>query len=385
MQVFKTYFKILFSLKFLILLYFAIFIALTIVMTNVLSEEGGETFSYTSLNLSIIDHDNKHFADALKTHFGDTHSFKEMKDDEDYILEELYWKAIDYVLIIPEGFEDSLSAGEPMTLQCRKIPGDFDSSYFETELSQYTSKLIGLVKSGYSVEDACDILLENRDKKAEITMASYVNAHQHDKTSIFFGYVPYLFITICMAIIGNTLFAFSNKDLKNRIECGALSMKKRSVMLLTGIFTSGLILLTIVLLIALVLSRENLFTDIRTPLFVANLFVMLLFSLSVGYFTGVVAKNKDTINGLVNVFSLGLCFLGGIFVPLELFSDSIINTAKFTPTYWYIVNNNIIASLKTIDAQTIKTLCFNWFIIFCFALIFLAITSVIQNMNRKEA
>ena len=36
-------------------------------------------------------------------------------------------------------------------------------------------------------------------------------------------------------------------------------------------------------------------------------------------------------------YILGLAFLGGIFVPIEIFSDSVLQVAKFMPTYWYMM------------------------------------------------
>ncbi len=385
MQVFKSYFKILFSMKFILILYFGIFMTLTIVMTSVLSSEGGKEFSYTSLNLSVIDYDNKGFGEAVKTHFGDVHEFIEVKDDEDYILEEFYWKAIDYVLIVPEGFEDSLTTDSPLALQCRKIPGDFDSSYFETELSQYASKLVSLVKSGYSMTEATDMLLKSREEKSEIKMASYVNTNQNDKLSNFFMYVPYLFISLCMSCIGNVLVTFNDKDLKNRIECSSLPLQKRSAYMIAGVFTSGIILLIAVCIIAGILTGGKLFTDSRALLFIGNAFVMLLFSLCLGYFTGIVSTSKDSVNGMVNVLSLALCFLGGIFVPLELFGNEIVNVAKFTPTYWYAMSNDLIASTKSIASANLQSLGFNWLVITCFAVAFLAAAIVVQNLKRKEA
>ena len=38
------------------------------------------------------------------------------------------------------------------------------------------------------------------------------------------------------------------------------------------------------------------------------------------------------------VIALGMCFLCGIFVPLEFLGDSIIKAAHFLPAYWYITS-----------------------------------------------
>ena len=41
-----------------------------------------------------------------------------------------------------------------------KVPGMFDASFFESELTLYTSKLTALLKAGYSIEEAETKLLD---------------------------------------------------------------------------------------------------------------------------------------------------------------------------------------------------------------------------------
>ena len=111
---------------------------------------------------------------------------------------------------------------------------------------------------------------------------------------------------------------------------------------------------------------------------------MLLFGLSLGFFAGTIAKNKDAINGLVNVISLALCFLGGVFVPQEFFSDSIIKVAKFFPTYWYVATNNSIGAMKELTPKLAGELVTQVGLVAGYALVVFAITVVIISNKRKR-
>ena len=48
-----------------------------------------------------------------------------------------------------------------------------------------------------------------------------------------------------------------------------------------------------------------------------------------------IMKNEDAISGVNNIFIMGSCFVGGIFVPSEFLPDVVNKIAAFTPTYWF--------------------------------------------------
>lgn len=56
------------------------------------------------------------------------------------IADALYWRKLDYVLVIPEGTDEVLSKGEVPELSCMKVPDCFDSAYFEAALPDVSSE-----------------------------------------------------------------------------------------------------------------------------------------------------------------------------------------------------------------------------------------------------
>lgn len=391
MQVFKTYFKLLNHDKGIIVMYFAIFLLVALVMTyntgDLSTDSKQEEFENAQMNIAIIDQDGGTLGAALKTYFGKTHNLMDLEYDKETILNELYWRAVDYVLIIPDGFEESLLLNdtEKMELQSMKVPGKFDAVYVESELDLYTSKLTGLLAAGYSIEEAETELLDLQEEKTKVTIASFVNAGQNDATTIFFIYAPYLFISLGVIGVGTVLLRFNQKEVKARMECGAMTIKKRIIGLTAGVFTFGLIMLAVVLVVAGILSKGSIYTDVRFPYFLLNLFTMLLFSLSFGFLTGSVAKNNAMVNGIVNVASLALCFMGGVFVPMEFFSDGVAKVAKFFPTYWYVVTNASIGAMKEMSPELLEKIMPQIGLVTCYALaIFAATVAIISNKRTRR-
>lgn len=388
MQVFKTYFKLLNHYKGIIIMYFAIFLTVALVMTENMSVGSKqEEFEGTKLSVAVIDQDGTELGTVLKSYFSDSHDLIDMEYDEDSILNELYWRKVDYVLIIPKGFEKGLldDDTEKTELQCMKVPGLFEAAYFESELYLYISKLTGLLKAGYTMEEAGETLLSLKENTTKVTMASFVNENRHDACTVFFGYVPYLFITLGINGVGILLLRFNQKEIKDRMECGATAMKERVAGLSAGILVFGLILFAAVLAVAGILSGGSIYTDVRFPYFLLNMFVMLLFGLSLGFLTGFVAKNSETINGIVNVVSLALCFLGGIFVPMEFFSDVILKVAKFIPTYWYMKNNEAIGSMTGMSRDLALDVIPQMGVVAGYTLVIFAATLVLISAKRKRA
>lgn len=385
MLVFKTYFKLLNKYKGNIILYFAIFLGFSLFMTTILSSSGEESFQAERLDIAIVDRDGKTVGIAIENYFKENNDFAEVPDNKKKILDELYWRALDYVLVIPKGFEESLINGEePMELECMKVPGNFESSYFESELNLYMSKLTGLLKAGYSLEEAQDMLMELSDEKTDVEIASFVNANQHDVCTSFFAYAPYLFISVGIVGIGIILLCFNKDEVKKRTECGALQMKERITGLSAGILVFGLILYLSVILVGAIISKGSILTDNRMPFFMLNMFAILIFSLSLGFFAGMTAKTSEAVNGMVNIFSLGLCFLGGVFVPREFFGAGVDKVAKFIPTYWYTVSNETIGAMKEVTSGFIDEIAAQTGVIFCYALVIFAVTLVIVSGRRKQ-
>lgn len=384
MQVFKTYFLILKKYKGTVILFFAVFMTLALIMAKQNSVEKQKSFSEEELEIGLIDEDGKTFGLAMQEYFGENIHWKKIEDDRPEITNELYWRSLDYVLVIPEGFEESLIAGSPMALSCMQVPGYFDAAYFEADLDQYLQKMTAMLSAGYSMQETEEELDKLKEEKTDVEMASFVNENQHDASTNFFLYVPYLFLSVGVVGIGLVLLRLNEKEVKDRTECSSTSLRERNLGITMAIMVFGIMMYLAVLVIDMVLSGGSILTDSRLPWFALNLFAMLLFGLSLGFLTGTVAKNGDAVNGIVNVAGLTLCFLGGVFVPQEFFGEGVAKVAKFLPTYWYVRNNEEIGQMTQVTARFTKEILTQAGVIFVYALVVFAVTLVIISAKRKR-
>lgn len=384
MRVFKAYFLILNKYKGTVFIFFAVFMSLSLIMAKVNGGGGASSFQQDSLDIAVVDEDQGEFSGQIREYFGTHNQVTEMKMDQDKIADALYWRKLDYVLVIPEGTDEVLSKGEMPELSCMKVPDCFDSAYFEAALQMYLQKMTALTGNGISLCEAGQKLTALQKKETKVHMASFVNKRQGDMSTRFFLYVPYLFIAVGVSGIGLVLLRLNRREVRERTECSSMPMKKRVAGMTAAVLVYGGGLYLFVLVAAVVISGGSILTDPRLPWFAVNIFTMLLFGLSLGFFVGMVAKTDDAINGIVNVLSLVLCFLGGVFVPRQFFGAGVQNVAKIFPTYWYVVNNESIGAMKTVSHTFVKNILTQSMVSLGYALVIFAVTLVIVSARRTS-
>lgn len=384
MRVFKAYFLILNKYKGTVFIFFAVFMSLSLIMAKVNGGGGASSFQQDSLDIAVVDEDQGEFSGQIREYFGTHNQVTEMKMDQDKIADALYWRKLDYVLVIPEGTDEVLSKGEMPELSCMKVPDCFDSAYFEVALQMYLQKMTALTGNGISLREAGQKLTALQEKETKVHMASFVNKRQGDMSTRFFLYVPYLFIAVGVSGIGLVLLRLNRREVRERTECSSMPMKNRVAEITAAVLVYGGGLYLFVLVAAVAISGGSILTDPRLPWFAVNIFTMLLFGLSLGFFAGMVAKTDDAINGIVNVLSLVLCFLGGIFVPRQFFGVGVQKVAKIFPTYWYVVNNESIGAMKTVSHTFVKNILTQSMVSLGYALVIFAVTLVIVSARRTS-
>lgn len=382
MEVFKAYFLVLRKCRVAIIMYAMIALLIPVVMS--IGNGKDEEFSASSLSIGIIDEGSESLGTALVDYFGEEHNIRKIEDDRKEILDSLYWGELDYVLLIPAGYEEALLNGSSMDLSAMKVPGQFTSVYFESEYRLYINKLQMFLKSGYGMKEAQEELRKLAESKTEVELADFVNEKQNDISTVFLQYMPYLFITLSMMGIGYVLMSFNKKDIRERMECGKISLLKRTMGLAAGAVVYGIMVFILGLAAAALISKGSILTDSRLPWFILNMAGMLLFGLSLGFITGMLAKSVETIAGVVNVVSLVLCFMGGVFVPMEFFGDGVKTAAQFFPTYWYIISNEQIGGMTEANSLFTGDILVRVGMSAAYALVIFAVTLVAVSAKRRE-
>ena len=98
MQVFKAFYKSLRRQITSVLLYVIAFAAISVIMANTMSENTDTLFTAKRLTVAVFDHDNTDESRVLYNYLDRTQNLTSIKDDNEAIADELFFRNVDYVL-----------------------------------------------------------------------------------------------------------------------------------------------------------------------------------------------------------------------------------------------------------------------------------------------
>ena len=110
MQVFKTFMKILRTRLTSAILYLVIFMVIAVIMADTAKDNNG--YEDYKMSISVIDRDNSAESKRLQDFIFSDNKKVELADDEDEIIDAVYYQRANYVLYINKGFGDKINAGD---------------------------------------------------------------------------------------------------------------------------------------------------------------------------------------------------------------------------------------------------------------------------------
>ena len=389
MRVFKGFFIVLRQNLYLVLLYLGIFLGIFLAFQA--ANQGKDPVSFTPerLQVAVIDRDGSSLSKGLSEYLGNYQDLVDIEDDPVVIQEELFYRNVYYVVIIPEnfgtqGFENHES------LETRAVPGSIQSYYVQQQINGYFNGIRVLEESGFSREEAVERVLETTGVSAEVVLEDQSGyGGEWPGFAYMFRYLPYVMLAVCSYCMSYMLLEFRRKEIRQRMQCTPISTQVQNLQLLFGFLLMGTVFWAVCVLVTAGVSRAAFFKDSNKAYYLLNSFLLMLVSLAVAFFIGSIVKNgksaQAAVNGLVNVISLGMCFLCGVFVSLDLMDETVRKAARFLPVYWYEVNNTLLAEHTSLNAAQMQQLLEGYGLLVLFAAALVGAGMVISKMREKEA
>ena len=132
------------------------------------------------------------------------------------------------------------------------------------------------------------------------------------------------------------------------------------------------------------LYRGGAFTSPNCFWYLLNSFACMVVAMTLAYLCGTVVNSVNALNGINNVVSLGLCFIGGIFVPIEMLGNGVKMAAGFTPTYWYSRINGILGDYEHLTAEMRQNILQGLAIQLLFAAACFCVTLAVSKARQRE-
>lgn len=380
MTVFKGYMKIIGQNKMLILLYVAIFFGCTILFQ---STAGKTETSYQAekLNIGIIDEDGGSLAESLTEYLGNLHHLIPIENDVSEIQEKLYYREVDYVVRIPKNFYKKCIEGDEK-LSVTKIPDTYSGSYVDQQINSFLNNARTYQASGFTEAESASAL-----EKAQSVKVMFSNDEKSAEDApyvYYFRYMPYLFLALFGFVMGNILIVFQNPNLKKRMAASPVSGRRQSLEGILCLSLAGLTLWIFVIVIGILFYGRDFYTSENFVYYLLNSASMLFVDIALAYLMGTIAPNRDALTGIANIISLGMCFLGGVFVPLEFMESHVKAVSHFLPVYWYEKANDLLANFAHMTVSVREQFFKAVIIQLVFVGAFICLTLVIEKYKRVE-
>ena len=381
MTVFKCYMKILKQNLSLVFLYLGIFFSVAIVLQMAAGKGEDSLYQTTSIDLGIVNLDDSLLSSGFVDYLSQIHHVTIMENDPETLQENLFYRNVEYIIQIPADFyKTCIQNGE--SLKVTKVPGSYSSYYVDQQISSFLDTLRTYLAAGFSQEEAISAL---KSQVHEPVTRLSSNSVSTDKSPLvyYFRYIPYLFLGVLCYTMGYILMAFKKGDIQKRMAASAISSRRQTLegLLAMGMIGAGLWFLGI--LGAVLMYRKSFLDSRMLPYYLLNTLLMQIVALSLSYLIGMFINNSDLLSGAANIVSLSMCFLCGVFVPMDVMDKSVLKVSQFLPVYWYEQVNEILSSHISLTSQLQEKVWMGMGIELLFAVVFVFLIMVVSKHRRE--
>ncbi|HPF83735.1 MAG TPA: ABC transporter permease [Bacilli bacterium] len=381
MTAFKTYFKVLKQDKFVIIMYTAILLVFTVFSTT--SGDTTTSFEASKPSVKIVNNDtNSEIVKNITNYLDKNAEIIELEDDEDVISDALFYKDVNAVIYIYEGYTEDYLNNKEKPLEV-SFTADYQGSYTQMLLERYF-KIADVVNNNItSSKEIVSNINSSLDQEKEIEVKSTLDTSKLSKANYYFTFANYSILAVCIYMIAVVMGTFNETNIKKRniVSSRKISLFTRDLYLGNLVFT--LIVWAFVVALSFFVVGDVILTTNGLWL-IFNSLIFTLTALGIGFLTGNILKNKDAVTGIMNVVALGSSFLCGCFVPIDFLPDTVVTISKLLPSYWYVKNNNLIAGIESFDSTAIFNILTNIGVMLVFAIILFALALIYNKRHQRN-
>ena len=380
MIVFKNYLKIARTYALTILIYTFIFLGLNIIVG--MYNSSATDYQSTEVNIAIINHDGKSdLVTGLTDYISKNGNLIAIKDDQEAMRDALFFRQVDYIMIIPENFNQDFISGKDVSIETMELPDAYNSIYSKNLLNKYLNTARLYINS--NVSEFSTMIEQDLNNTVKVSLNGQQNDIDFSKVTDYYNFANYMLVTITMVVITMIMVSFNEEKIKRRNLVAPISYQSMNRQLLLGNYTVGFLIWGLYVLFSFILYPQAMFSY-NGLLLVINSIALMIFIQVFSFLLTKFTSNREILSGIGNVIGLGSSFLCGAFVPQSMLSPFVISIAKFLPPYWFIKNNNEIAKIAQFNLDSLNPILINIIIILAFALVVYIITQLVAKWQLKR-
>ena len=376
MTIFKTYWKIVKKNIGIIILYTVMLLVFGTM--NLKANKNSFEFISSKPDIIIVNNSSGIITDNLISYLKTNANVKNITNEND-IDDAVFFRDANYVIYIPKEFENKIENGKEFNIDI-KTNNSYDSyiasellnrylDVFSKYMNLYNDKILAIQKLDNTLNKKADVVIENK-------------TNLNSKTSLFYNFSSYSIMAIVIYIICLVLSSFNDEKISKRTNVSGMNYKTFNNYLYISSFTFTFIIFIVYLILSFLILKSSIL-NINGILYGLNMFIFFIVSFTMAILISNLVKSKGAISGVVNVISLGSAFLCGAFIPVKYMPSFALKIAHIFPTFYFIDNNEYIASLQNFDKASYDFVLKNFIIMIVFIIFFLILNTLVTRFKRK--
>ena len=376
MTIFKTYWKIVKKNIGIIILYTVMLLVFGTM--NLKANKNSFEFISSKPDIIIVNNSSGIITDNLISYLKTNANVKNITNEND-IDDAIFFRDANYVIYIPKEFENKIENGKEFNIDI-KTNNSYDSyiasellnrylDVFSKYMNLYNDKILAIQKLDNTLNKKADVVIENK-------------TNLNSKTSLFYNFSSYSIMAIVIYIICLVLSSFNDEKISKRTNVSGMNYKTFNNYLYISSFTFTFIIFIVYLILSFLILKSSIL-NINGILYGLNMFIFFIVSFTMAILISNLVKSKGAISGVVNVISLGSAFLCGAFIPVKYMPSFALKIAHIFPTFYFIDNNEYIASIQNFDKASYEFVLKNFIIMIVFIIFFLILNTLVTRLKRK--
>ena len=376
MTIFKTYWKIVKKNIGIIILYTVMLLVFGTM--NLKANKNSFEFISSKPDIIVVNNSSGIITDNLISYLKTNANVKNITDEND-IDDAVFFRDANYVIYIPKEFENKIENGKEFNIDI-KTNNSYDSyiasellnkylDVFSKYMNLYNDKILAIQKLDNTLNKKASVVIENKTSL-------------NSKTSLFYNFSSYSIMAIVIYIICLVLSSFNDEKISKRTNVSGMNYKTFNNYLYISSFTFTFIIFIVYLILSFLILKSSIL-NINGILYSLNMFIFFIVSFTMAILISNLVKSKGAISGVVNVISLGSAFLCGAFIPVKYMPSFALKIAHIFPTFYFIDNNEYIASFQNFDKASYEFVLKNFIIMIIFIIFFLILNTLVTRFKRK--
>lgn len=373
------------------LIYVAIFLGIAVLMTTMSYQQQTDSYSGTKTTFAIINRDKESsvLIQGLTAYLAEKTDMVDLPDEKKAMQDALFYHAADYILIIPEGFADGMMNGRDVKLEKVTVPASSTAYYTDSLVDQYLN-LVKMYRTAAPQMDETRMVsavADDLSKQAPVEKIQYGGTQSVDeRLQVYFRMMSYILMVLIILSISTVTMAFNRPEVRMRNLCSPLKLLSINAQLVLSNTMVAVICWAVLVGMGFIIFGQNtLQMDPRVlALLLLNSFVFMLVVMGMAFLASQFISNLNVQNAVANFIGLGLSFLGGAFVPIELLGSEMLAVARFTPNYWFISTVDNLFGMTAFTPEKMNEVWVGMLMQIGFAVAFLSVALLVSKTKRQS-